>query len=232
MDVPWSYDEGYIYNQTFSSKYRLGSVSNPLADDFRGNCDCERSMDCLFQMVINDRDLYYRLSDIYYQVPNFYTGCYPIRALLYSSLSCFFDIDCLEIITSAYVSYEALPSSIQLLNTSQLILSTSSTSVLTLTDRLFVEQWDSQVNYSGFYSSCSPLACTYSYIDRPSSLYIFSEALSLIGGLAAVLSILVPTAVRFIMRRVANNTSTSNSEVAEPSSVRQSTILIIVLHCL
>lgn len=220
IKMPMNDEQDYLYNKTFGVEDRSGSVQNPFAMDSNGNCDCTRFMDCLFEMVINDRDMYYRLSDIYHSVPDFYTGCYPVRTLLYSSLTCFFDADCLDIITSAYASYETLPSNIKLLDALQLVLSTRNTSILTLVNKIFVEQWDSQVNYSGFYSACSPLACTYRYTDRPSFVYIFSEALSLIGGLATVLSILVPIAVRFIMRRFVNNRPVPPSELVQAPLIR------------
>ena len=232
MAMPVHYEKGFLYNQTFSVTRRSGSVRNPSAVDSAGSCDCERSMDCLFSMVVNDRDMYYGLSDIYYSVPNFYTGCYPLRALLYSSLTCFFDEDCLDIITSAYVSYDTLPSNIRLLNTSQLTISTAETSIITLANRIFVERWDSGVNYSGFYSACSPLSCTYRYTDRPSSVYIFSEALSLIGGLGTVLSVLVPTIVGLIMRRCVNNRPDFHAVVIQSSLRRTSSFLTVILHYL
>lgn len=165
-------------------------------------CSCDVTMQCAVPISIADKDMNTGITDVYYEIPAYYSGCDFISALLDSSLTCFFDFDCVDIITSTYVSYESLPSSVKPLNQSQLITSTINTTVNELMSRIFVEQWNSTMNYSGFYTTCSPLSCTYSFISRHSFLDILSETLGIIGGLVTTLSLLVPMLTRLIMQRL------------------------------
>ena len=189
-------------------------------------CTCRESMDCLNRLAINDAELDYNLVDTYFTVPDFYVGCYPARALLHSSLTCFFDVDCLDIVTSAFSSYESLPSSVTVIDDSYLIISTRNTTVTALADKMFIERWNSTVTYSGYFSACSPLYCTYEYNNHRPLLEVFSAVLSLIGGLSAVLQILLPRVVRFILKRLSSKNTTTNSINTERSTVKKSRDLL------
>lgn len=174
-------------------------------DDIDGYCDCEMSTECVVSFALTDKDFTTGITTRYYSFRNYYSGCYIVTALLPSALSCFFDIDCVDFITSVYVSYETLPLDLQPLDESKLIASTVNTRVRELLNNLFVEQWNSTMNYSGFYEACSPLSCTYSFTNRNGFLYILSEALGIIGGLVTILSIIVPNLTRIIMQKLARN---------------------------
>ncbi|UJR07153.1 hypothetical protein I4U23_011441 [Adineta vaga] len=188
--------------QTLSSRAVLSTnIKLPGIESIGPTCSCEITMDCLSYMVIADQDIYYSFTEEYFIIPGFYTGCYPVRALLYSSLTCFFDINCLDIITSIFNSYESLPSSIKILNTSDLIISTENTSINTLVNRIFVENWITILNYSNYYKICSPIYCTYSYIGHRSFLDIVSIILSSISSLTIILKFIIFQIVKYFVKR-------------------------------
>ena len=221
LDLPRDNNGNTLYDKGLVSCPYASELPDPAAP-FNSYCVCQKSMDCLYRLMINDGESYYGLVDTHFTIPNFYVGCYPVRALLYSSLTCFFEADCLDVVASAFSSFDLLPSSVTVINASYLIISTRNTTVGTLAAQMFVEKWDLTVNYSGYYNACSPLYCTYNYANHHSLLDICSAVLSLIGGLSAVLKALVPLVVRFIVKRLSSENTTFQPIIAERPAVRKS----------
>ncbi|CAF0751207.1 unnamed protein product [Adineta steineri] len=66
-----------------------------------------------------------------------------------------------------------------------------------LIDNLFIEKWSTEMNYSSYFHECSPLYCSYTYIQKKSSfIYTITILLGLQGGLSIVLTWLCPKIVR------------------------------------
>ena len=103
-------------------------------------------------------------------------GCLPVNTHLDSTLECFYNSNCLNIIIE---SNNKIPKS---LNKSQGKYSIS-TNVLTLLSKLFIEQWNSTFSYKNYIKKCSPFLCTYSYEHRSHFIQIVTTFFSVIGGL-------------------------------------------------
>jgi hypothetical protein len=127
-----------------------------------------------------------------------YVGCYIIEALLQSDLRCFYDQECLSPLLNA-TDY---PFNITLLNASTPTQYKSTSTINTLIDNLFIEEWNNQTSYESYYNACQPQSCTYSYISRATVIYVISTTIGVIGGLTKVYCLLVPFAVRLVRQYI------------------------------
>jgi hypothetical protein len=123
-------------------------------------------------------------------VPGFHVGCYPLEALLQSTLECLYDISCIDQLKSMYnqtnLTFNALDSS----------LSSPNSTVQTLVDALLVEKWETNVTYDQYYTTCIPLSCTYTYNGDISLIYTITTIIGFYGGLSVMLKLLAPVLVK------------------------------------
>ncbi|UJR19904.1 hypothetical protein I4U23_023036 [Adineta vaga] len=122
-------------------------------------------------------------------------GCTPSESFLVSTLECFYDQTCLNLIQQ-YTNH---------INSSKPLSTTASrfsinTTINKLIDDLFVEQWTTTINYSSYFQQCSPLLCSYTYIQHFNLLYTITLILGLEGGLTIVLQWVCPTIVQIIFK--------------------------------
>ena len=116
-------------------------------------------------------------------VPGFRVGCYPLEALLQSTLECLYNITCIIRLGSMYTPQNT---AIRPLNSNT---SSPNAIVQSLVDALFVEQWDSNANYDKYYSECAPTSCTYLRTERAKPIYAILTIAGLYGGLTVVLKL-------------------------------------------
>ncbi|CAF0883031.1 unnamed protein product [Adineta ricciae] len=60
-----------------------------------------------------------------------------------------------------------------------------------LTQKLFVETWQNESNYTTYFETCRPLECQYTLPDRSNFLYILTTVLGLYGGLRYILRLII-----------------------------------------
>lgn len=139
------------------------------------SCSCGTSAMCNSVAMLSE-----------WSVPGFRVGCYPLEALLQSTLECLYDIACIIRLGSMYTPR----------NTGMLPLNPNTSSpnatVQSLVDALFVEQWDSNLNYDKYYSECAPNSCTYLRTERANPVYAITTIAGLYGGLTVVLKLAAP----------------------------------------
>ena len=58
-------------------------------------------------------------------------------------------------------------------------------------DEMFIESWERTNNYSGYFTSCAPSSCRYTYAERSNVIYILTTFLGLYGGLTVGIKVLV-----------------------------------------
>ncbi|CAF0911325.1 unnamed protein product [Rotaria sp. Silwood1] len=157
------------------------------------NCSCELQSKCLSQAAFT--------WPHYVKVKGLLVGCLPSESFLASTLECFFDIDCINIIRN-HMSGNIYRTRANPLNTSSIIHSRYqiNTTVNDLVKNLFMEQWSTNISYDRYFSQCAPNICTYSYIDNANPLHVASTLLGLYGGLTVVLSWWCPQFVELIHR--------------------------------
>lgn len=143
------------------------------------NCSCGISSRCTAPAFIDD-----------WRVPGFLVGCYPLEALLQSTLECLYDPVCILRLQTLYYpdNYTIRP-----LNATY---SDPRATVQSLVKELMVDHWESNVSYEKYYEACQPLSCSYSPYEQANIFYIISNIISLFGGLSIILRIVAPLIVR------------------------------------
>ena len=123
-------------------------------------CNCAYSPTCRTSMSIFSYDLDTSIATVLYQIPNFFVGCFLIEALFASTLECFYDRTCMlgldQYLNSSLrqsLNFPALDAS----------LSSPYETVQSLVNRLLVDTWSWNVNYSSYYDACAPYSCTFEY---------------------------------------------------------------------
>ncbi|UJR08052.1 hypothetical protein I4U23_012329 [Adineta vaga] len=121
--------------------------------------------------------------------------CLPIQTTLSSSLECFYNQSCLNILLSTYQT----KFNISILNRSILSRFNSKTIIESLVKELFIEEIVNLPNYSEYYSTCLPYSCTYTYFHQFNWISVLTMIIALFGGITAVLSIITPGIIQLIL---------------------------------
>ncbi|CAF3798193.1 unnamed protein product [Adineta steineri] len=122
-------------------------------------------------------------------------GCIPSESFRSSTLECFYDESCVQLIQQ-YTNYTNRIISLNATKSRFLI----NTSVAELMNDLFIEEWSRTMNYSLYFANCFPSFCSYNYIEKINLLYIVTVLLGLQGGLAIVLKWICPLIVRLLFK--------------------------------
>ncbi|CAF1065031.1 unnamed protein product [Adineta steineri] len=164
-------------------------------------CSCTHKSSCAFQAgfynysirpASNEISLYQPSPPPMFIVPGMLVGCLPHDSMLQSTLECFYNRSCLDLIG---ISQAIIP-----LNASVPSRFGVNTTVNTMFEQLFVETWQNSSNFTNYYNACHPEACSYTYTQRGNFLYTMTMLFSLIGGFTTILGILVPLLVQFFRR--------------------------------
>ncbi|CAF0896457.1 unnamed protein product [Adineta steineri] len=121
-------------------------------------------------------------------------GCTPSESLLVSTLECFYNQSCMDLIEE-YTNYRS--------NVTHLSSITSrfsvNTSITELVHNLFIEEWTTtMMNYSFYFKQCSPLLCSYTFTENFNVFYTITFLLSLQGGLTIIFKWVCPTIIQII----------------------------------
>lgn len=126
-------------------------------------------------------------------MPGFTVCCYPLEALLKSTLECLYNVSCFSRIQSINRSFEPLNNSIS----SRYKRNSTVESIL---NRLMVEQWIKSIIYENYYNQCAPSSCSYSYVGYRSALDILILLLELYGGLVIIMNFVAPLLISVIQK--------------------------------
>jgi hypothetical protein len=137
-------------------------------------------------------------------------------SVLYSTLECLYsNTNCLEDILLRYINYTNTAVSVSPLNISQLIRTSTNSTVATLAENLFVEEWKTSFSYLKYFNMCAPHVCQYTYVKRADHLYVITMFLALYGGLTLVLSLFVQLLVKLILRCRHPSNPTTEQNIGE-----------------
>lgn len=131
-------------------------------------------------------------------LPGILISCLPMESLLHSTLECFFNETCLNIIISYLNHSKRSSTSFSALNISRFL---PETTVETLMNESFIEEWMINTSYAQYFNQCQPSFCQYSKEERNNALYIFTMIISLYGGLKTVLTFLIPMLITTIRKK-------------------------------
>jgi len=178
-------------------------VSNYIPQGTTRSCSCQSNGSCplpgglyLYEAweVYGNYDLKKIIANE--TLPGFIFDCLPLKMTLASSLECFYNESCLQILLSAYYP--------KTINVSILDNSTTSrfeptTTIEQLINELFVEEVLNKTDYTSYYRACAPVYCSYTYSRRFDWIYVATILLALFGGLSTVLRLITPFAIKFIL---------------------------------
>ncbi|CAF1538528.1 unnamed protein product [Adineta ricciae] len=129
------------------------------------------------------------------QIPGMIGCCLPIESLKYSTLECFYEESCLDII-DLYTTHPSISTSdFPILKHD---LSAKSITIEELIKKSFVKQWINITSYEKYFIYCQPLSCQYNAGEGKSLFYIFTTTISLFGGLKLILPVIVLYIVAYI----------------------------------
>ncbi|CAF1180168.1 unnamed protein product [Adineta steineri] len=167
--------------------------------DYKSECFCGITANCyaqaaFFDQYASETQGVFEKSNSVENVTGFLVGCYAFDALLNSSLTCFFDSICLSNILTYFPTINITGDDILHINQTKF---EPNTTIETLANNLFIENWLIEPLFSAYYSKCAPILCIYTFTERNSCLQIITTLLSIYGGLTVALRMCIPYAVRF-----------------------------------
>jgi hypothetical protein len=122
-------------------------------------------------------------------------GCLPSEAFLASTLECFYNLSCIQLIqqfANSTNDSHTLSSDV-----SQLSVQTT---IAKLVDSLFTEKWTVTMNYSSYFQQCLPVVCAYTYTQRVNLIHLLTGILGFQGGLSIALQRICPQMVQFMVK--------------------------------
>ncbi|CAF1564746.1 unnamed protein product [Adineta ricciae] len=182
-----------------------------------GNCSCAFYSDCVRPQG------FYSQSDIVASepkiiVPGLVFGCYIIDSLFLSTLECFFEQTCLQLLIDMrqfdaiglFHPVDERVQTIKPLNHEKTRFLPNAT-VQSIVSQLFIEDWNNSTNFTAYYTRCAPKRCTYTKIQRFDKAYTITMMLGFYSGLSAILEIILPALVRLIMKHKKKEDDASQS---------------------
>ncbi|UJR06830.1 hypothetical protein I4U23_011118 [Adineta vaga] len=146
-------------------------------------------------------------------IKGFKIGCLPSESLRSSTLECFYNLSCIQLIYK-YVNFTK--SSVLLsTNTSRFPINTT---IDILIDELFVEDWKTSNDYSFYYRQCLPSLCTYTYSQKLNSFYTLTLLMGIQGGLTIILKWITPKLVPIVILTVLSSTHEAESRALRVDS--------------
>ena len=172
-----------VFNAEFTMEQTTGLI-RVKSRDFDG-CSCFATQTCHTEMAIYDYRLGSNKTTSLFTVRNFFFGCSPLESLLMSTLECFYQGECIQILTDYIV--QNVTSIFTPLDELQ---SQPNDPIQYILQNLMVTSWSNHVSFSSFYRSCSPASCTYEYYRSVTALFLVTTIIGIAGGLSLILSIL------------------------------------------
>ena len=116
----------------------------------RGDCSCSLSAICVDSGYLYDSvDL-----ALLFTVPGIKAGCFVVEALLQSTLECFYNQTCIDILQSYMISSPSMVFSA--LDASLASQFHTNATIQDLVNRLMVETWNLSSTYADYYDECRP----------------------------------------------------------------------------
>ncbi|CAF3566769.1 unnamed protein product [Rotaria socialis] len=186
----------------------LGTMSS--IDDMLPTCSCALSM-CSQLLGFFNRSSNGSIFTLITEIPGMYSACYPLDGLRKSTLECWFNDTCIEIISSNLTPFP-VDISFNPLNASQLIRFSPKSTLGDIIDEIMVEEWRQTISYEAYYRSCKPLKCVFTYTHRLDLIYVVTTLAAVFGGLSVSFQIVCSWLIKFyVHRRRTNTVSTSTT---------------------
>ncbi|CAF1438217.1 unnamed protein product [Adineta steineri] len=182
----FQYIPDYEYRRWTGFEYLCATDLYTKAIIYDDECSCGLSSLCTTQATFIKSNASKKIP-----IQGLKMGCTPSESFRASTLECFYNQSCLDLIQQ-YTNYKAHINPIIPSNKSQFSINTT---MAELIDHLFIEEWGTTINYTTYFEKCSPLSCSYTYIQRFNIFYIITLLLSFQGGLTILLKWICPKLV-------------------------------------
>ncbi|CAF3007977.1 unnamed protein product [Rotaria sp. Silwood2] len=134
------------------------------------------------------RPLDFFLNNGIITIRGFVGGCLPVDGLRQSTLECLFDSACLFMLSTSLNSSMVPPSLNASIVTQFPYLTTTIGSII---DELFVEEWINTSNFSAYYQECSPRLCRVTLNENNNVIYMITTLLGFYSGLTLCLRFII-----------------------------------------
>ena len=190
-----------------SSLFNQSNFNETLPGTFDGYCFCHLSQQCVTPSAIFSSSNRCNFDVRYWScpkpikfVPGMLTGCSSSYALYQSTLECFYNRTCFDMILSMTDgSVENISLWNDITQTSR--FNEQSSIGETFAD-LFVESWGNSSDYNMYFDACAPTTCIYSYQSTFDLVSALTIIFGMIGGLAVALHFISPLILRAIIRMI------------------------------
>ncbi|CAF1148794.1 unnamed protein product [Rotaria sordida] len=240
-----------IYDNT-TSKWSIHFQSSNL---HKNSCSCSLSKECTSPIG------FYLRTDTHHSEPNatvpgLVLGCYAMDSILLSTLECFYDKKCIQILLDKYdfdIVGLVSPLNKRASQIRPLQKENSrflpNTTIREIFSNLFVEDWMYSSNYTAYYERCAPTHCTYTSDPPPvekkfqhqeiiaTRIYIFLFILCLIAVIIysgpfseETRSIKIPHPTMSIVEKLYQKNISSLSCPCSNAAVPYSTFLTLIPH--
>ncbi|CAF1642375.1 unnamed protein product, partial [Adineta steineri] len=183
-----AYGTNFEYIDPLYSTKRYAANTKAITYD---NCSCHLNANCTIQAAFVDIN---STSEVI-PIIGLKIGCTPTESFLASSLACFYNLSCINLIYNQLNYSNNIPSVAMPLSTDKSRFS-SNTPVIDLVNKVFIENWSTAINYSSYFDQCSSSSCSYTYIERVNLLYTVTLISGIYGGLSLILKWLCPMIIR------------------------------------
>ncbi|CAF0824433.1 unnamed protein product [Adineta ricciae] len=135
-------------------------------------------------------------------IPGLVVSCLPIDSLLLSTLECFYNSSCIQMLIEwRSFKFTAQTNHFRFTNVTPLdpMRNTRFPPTIKLEDivsQLFIEKWINKTNFTAFYQQCAPHICTYTFEQRFNRVFIIATIFGIIDGLSLALMILIPFIIK------------------------------------
>ncbi|CAF1240403.1 unnamed protein product [Rotaria sordida] len=179
-------------------------------------CQCDRTNNCIYPAGIYNQTKSIIPNEVFsldvsplFMIPGFQVGCVPQNALFQSTLECFYNETCLDIVISLTGALRTI-SPLNISNSNSRFSPT--TTIAVLFDNLMIESWEDSIDFATYFQICAPKTCSYSYVQRFFLIYIITTIVSVFGGIRVTLHIASPLFVKFILYLCRRRVSVQETE--------------------
>ena len=213
--------KSYLVNTSWSLRF----TARVYPGDNNNTCTCLTSNTCVRPQGFYCRSVSCQMAaNLPNQtIPGLRISCFPINSVLLSTLECFYNASCIQMLLDWRLFeiadiYRPLVLNVTPLNPNLSSRYAPTTTLDVAISRLLIEDWKVTTNVAAHYDQCKPSICTYTYVARLSPLYVVTSVLGLLGGLSVVLRLTVPVIVRIIMQKIQRRHQPVNGQMCEITS--------------
>ena len=157
-------------------------------------------------------------------LPGFVVDCLPIQTMFASSLECFYNETCLEILLSSYE--ESI--NVSVLNETLSSRFSRNTKIEVLVNELFLEIMQNEKKHRSYFEECAPITCSYTYSESFDWLSTVPTLIAVFGGLSTVLRVISPYLLKlfFYVKRKRGSTSVEHPPRPRKVEIRSLRLLL------